>query len=186
MGTAAACAPLGGKKQEKEFASLAAMSEAEYSEILLTVTTSFAGDFSLVSNYTASREGGNLKVVYEVERFAEIGDWESVPQTAKQTVKGEAVLQDGKFVTLSGEQTALSETFLEGKYSFRAEYFENAAFEEDTFRGDVTDAAGFFGDERKVSDVKVEASYGARFTEMNVLFKEESGNNVQYRYRFIL
>ena len=166
--------------QTDEYDALNEMLSLRYSAIVLTVTDTFGEGAYLKSEYAFSYAEGT-KVHYRVERFAEIGE-EFLP-SEKVTLEGEAVVQDGFVVSVTGEEIGFPRVLGKG-LTFRKEYFGNTELSGIFLKADVKDVSGFLGAEVACTDMKVEASFLEAFYGIVITYTSAAGSAVEYRFDF--
>ena len=185
LSAAALCACGGPASTDDPYEALNKMLQADYSEVALTVTTTFSEDLSLTSSYIITDADGDKKVSYSVERFPAIDPEGSAQgadgEFAPYTLTGEAVYRGGELISATGE--AALPAAVRG-LCFRKEYFTNVQLTGVMLRADVTDAAGFLGTEIVCTDMKVEATFLEYLFDIGIGYLDADGNRVEYVYRF--
>ncbi len=163
-----------------QMAELNGMLRADYSRVTLTVTDRWEAVSLTSKYYFTDNEDGTVKVVYSVERFAEIGDWNALPEESKTVVNGEAVFKDGEVV--EGEWNAP-----EGVGSgleFNQDYFTNLSVAGTYLKADVKNPSGFLGAQIECGGMHVEATFLSVFFNIDITFTAKTGNFVEYKYEF--
>lgn len=183
----AAAAVFGGCATENDakYDELNAKLKLDYSQIVLTVTDTIDEETVLTSEYTMNFiTGGNIKVNYSVERFSEVSLGLSADE--KITLTGEALVMGGDVIYIDGDEVTL-DALVDGKgLDFHVSYFANADLTESYFKADVTNPGGFLGSSLSCSDMKVNAVFGTAFSTINITYKAQAGNKVEYLYAFTI
>ena len=157
------------------------MLDANYSQIILTVTDTFDKDTSLESEYIINYSENEITVEYTVEEFSSLSLGDS--STDFKTVKsGTATIKDGK-VAFVGDDVGISADFANPKFNFKEEYFENVDLKDISFKADVKNPTAFLGLSVNYSDMKVSAIFVNIFTSLRISYTE-NGRQVEYNYEF--
>lgn len=178
-----ACEP----KPSDGYEALNEMLRARYSEVVITVTDTFAEGIFLKNEFEIVLSEP-VSVHYRMERFAELGGLggEELPAGGTKTLtEGDAVYRGGALLSDSGGM--LPGALPSGGMEFREEYFSDADLTGIYLKADVKDAGAFLGDPSlKCEDMKVSATFLEVFYDITVTFTSESGVKVEYRYDFRL
>lgn len=172
------------KPSFNQYDELNSMINKSYSKIELTVTDTFDGDTSLVSEYTMQYSEGGVTVSYSVERFSSLSlggdDWLITVYT------GEAVIKDGSVVSVTGDDIGITADITKTGFTFKQEYFANVneSILGIRLEADVVNPGGFTGTDMTCTDMKVKADYFDAFTEMQIAYTAENGGKVEYAYVF--
>lgn len=168
-----------------EYAKLNEMLNANYSQVVLTVTDAFDEDTSLKSEYVIKYSESSVTVNYTVEKFAE-SSLDNPSTDLKLTLIGEAVINDGVVVPVSGDDINLTPDIARTGFTFKGEYFENAELAGIYFTADVKNASAFLGSQLTCTGMKVEATFLEVFYDINVTYTSASGSRVEFNYVFTI
>ena len=165
-----------------DYDKLNGMLNASYSEIDLTVTSTYDEYTSLISEYTINYYEDAITVEYSVERLSSLSI--DNPSTGyKYVLSGEVSIENG--VVTGGEEVGITESFANPKFSFNKANFENAVFENGVaFSADVKNCTAFWGLAVSCTDMKVYAVWlNNSFSTIKINYVQ-NGIAVEYRYNF--
>lgn len=168
----------------KEYDELNAKLGLNYSQIVLTVKNSFDEDSVLTSEYTMKFSDGGMTVSYSVERFSEASLDSTVP--AKTKLTGEAVVAGGNVTYTQGEEVSLDAVTAGTGLNFKKEYFENIELTGVYLMADVKNPSGFMGSSLTCTQMKVKATFLEVFYDIQITYRAQNGNFVEYLYVFSL
>lgn len=178
------CACNGGTMSESgPYQSLNSMMKASYSNVALTVTTSFGDDLFLQSEYVVTPTEGGKKISYTAERFALLDADAQEGSALKETLTGEAVYSEDLLLSQTGDAVSVPAVLGTG-LTFKEEYFSNVTLGDVLFRADVKDAGAFTGMQLSCTDMKVSATFLEKFLEIFINFTDEDGYQVEYSFKF--
>lgn len=182
---AAACclAACDNGSQPQGYEKLNEMLQADYSEVVITVTDAVDSDLTLTSEYTVVYGGEDIMVVYTVEKLASLS-LDAPAADAVVTLSGSAVIRGGQIVSSEGDDVGISAAIAERGMQFEEEYFENAQFTDGTFNADVISPNAFFGTVLGGVDVTVSALFSQVFDFISVEFVSAEGHSMEIRYTF--
>ena len=166
-----------------EYDALNAMLDADYSQIVLTVTDTFDKNTSLTSEYTVKYSTDTITVTYTVERFNE-ASLDNPSTDIKTTLTGEAVIEDGAIVSRSGDDIKLPVDIAKPRLTFNKKYFENVNLTGVNLKADVKNADAFLGSQVSCTGMKVSATFLDVFYNINISYTSAGGNKVEYKYVF--
>lgn len=155
-----------------------------YSQIVLTVTDTFAEGVSLQSVYTVNYGESDVTIEYSIEKFTSLSLDAASPQF--KTVKtGSVVLKDGVIVKQEGDSADFSyELISAGGLNFKEEYFTAVTINNVSFKADITNPSGFFGTAVDCTGAKIQSVFADYMAEIVVSYTSSSGSSVEYEYRF--
>ena len=177
-----ACAKKTDNGDNAEYDALNAMLKADYSQIALTVTNTYDEDTSLKSEYTITYSDTQITVEYSVERFVEIS-LDKPSTEVKTTLTGVAVIVDGN-VSFTGDDVGITADIAHPRLTFKKDYFKNAELTGNYLIADVKNASAFLGSQINCTDMKVTAIFLDMFNDIKISYISESGNKVEYVYKF--
>ncbi|MDE6059291.1 MAG: hypothetical protein K2G44_04540 [Clostridia bacterium] len=168
----------------KEYAELNAKLDLNYSQVVLTVTNDFGEGAVLTSEYTMKFSDGSMTVNYGIERFSELSIDSTAP--AKTKLVGEAVIADGKVSYVQGEEANLDVVKSGVGINFKESYFKNVELTGMYLKADIKNPSGFMGSELSCTEMKVYATFLEIFYKIEITYRAETGNFVEYLYVFSL
>lgn len=178
------CKSCGADEGVNDYERMQSLLGKSYSQIVLTVTDTFAENTSLVNSYTASYGASDVTVEYRLEEFTSLSLDAANPQF-KTVKEGSVVMRDGVVVQTSGDSTVFSMDLVTGGgINFREEYFTAVMLNDVAFKANVSNPSGFFGVTVACTNMKVSAIYGDYMAEMVITYTAASGHSVEYEYRF--
>ena len=170
-----------------EYDALNAMLDADYSQIVITVTDAFDENTRLQSEYVINFSESETTVNYTVEKFVAIGDsLDALLTDTKTVLTGEAVIQGGVIVSVNGDETDLPALVTKRGLNFKKRYFQNAQLTGVYLEADVKNASGFLGSDLSYTNMKVRATFFNVFENIRITYTSESGNEVEYNYVFTI
>ena len=152
-------------------------------DIDVEVETGFA---KLYSNYTLTRSS----VIYNIEKLNLLppdGNIANLPENAKTTVSGYALIENGRVVELDGDSDIELPSYseLRGNFSFDEHNFTNAYTGDGYFEADVISPTSFYGTYVDMSDLKVEVEYtNSALMEIVITYRTQNAT-VRTVYSFI-
>lgn len=186
VGAAACCLGACGENYD-EYAMLNEMANADYSQVVLTVTNTFDEHTSLSSVYTIKYSGVTVTVEYAVEKFTKIdASLDGPAEDVITTLTGEIIIQGGVITSRDGDDVGLTAEVAYIGLEFKQDYFENVELTGNTLKADVKSANEFLGSQVTCSDMKVYATFIEVFNEVNITYTSESGCLVEYSYIFTI
>lgn len=162
-----------------DYDNLNDMLAESYSQIVLTVNTSYDEDTSLTSEYVMKYSENEITVEYTVERFSSLSLDGS--DGFKTVLEGTATIKDGEVT--GGEEVGISASIANPKFNFKESYFENVTLTGLHLKADVKNPSAFFGLSLSCTDMKVEATYLIFFSNITISYTQ-NGNKVEYNYEF--
>lgn len=186
VGAAACCFGACGESYD-EYATLNEMLNADYSQVVLTVTNTFDERTSLSSVYTIKYFGVTVTVEYAVEQFTKIdASLDGPAEDVITTLTGEMIIQGGVVTSRDGDDVNLTAEVAYIGLEFKEEYFANVELTGNYLKAEVTNASAFLGSQLTCTDMKVYATFIEVFNEITVTYTSESGSLVEYDYIFTL
>lgn len=163
------------------------MKEADYTAVLLDVTTEYEGE-TLKGSYRCRTEGGKVSVTYSYERlslFGEEGGGFTVPADRKTTYEGSATLSGGKVSSVTGDPLDLPAEMLSAEtFDFSEENFTAVTERTGSFSAKVVRVEAFLGRAVTAEGMEVKVLYSSgRFTSMTVSYSA-NGAEILLSYRF--
>lgn len=184
---AAACCLGACGEPYDEYATLNDMINADYSQVVLTVTDTFDEHTSLSSVYTIKYSGVTVTVEYEVEKFTKIdASLDGPAEDVITTLTGVMVIEGGVVTSRDGDDVCLTAEVAYIGLEFKKEYFANAELTGNFLRAEVTDASAFLGSQLTCTDMRVYATFIEVFNEINITYISGSGSFVEYDYIFTI
>ena len=177
-----ACKPASSGTAADEYDDLNAMLNADYSQIVLTVTNTYDEDTSLKSEYTITYSETQITVEYSVERFVDIS-LDNPSKEIKTTLSGVAVIINDD-ISFNGDEVDITAEIAKPGLTFKKDYFKNAQLTGNYLIADVKNASAFLGSQLNCSDMKVNAIFLDMFYEIQISYISESGNKVEIEYLF--
>ena len=175
-----ACSCKNENSGNAEYDKLNGMLGARYSEINLTVTSTYDENTSLKSEYIITYSDNAITVEYSVERFSSLSI-DNSPTGYKYVLSGEASIENG--VVTGGEEVGITESFANPKFNFNKANFENAAFDSVSFAADVKNSTAFWGLAVSCTDMKVYAVWiNDAFSSIKIDYTQ---NNAEVVYRYV-
>ena len=171
------------RSKPERYEKLNQMLQADYSEVVITVTDAVDSELTLTSEYTVVYGGEDIMVVYTVEKLAPLS-LDAPVDDPVVTLSGTAVIRRGEIVSSEGDDVGLSAAIAERGMEFEEEYFENAQFMDGMFNADVIAPNAFFGAVLGGTDVTVNAMYSEAFQFISVEFVTAAGHSMEIRYTF--
>lgn len=184
---AACCLGACSEPSYDEYATLNDMMDADYSQVVLTVTDTFDEHTSLSSAYVIKYSGVTVTVEYEVEKFTKIdASLDGPAEDVITTLTGEMIIEGGVVTSRDGDDVGLTAEVAYIGLEFKKEYFANVELTGNFLRADVTDASAFLGSQLTCTDMRVYATFIEVFNEINITYTSESGSLVEYDYIFTI
>lgn len=171
-----------GKNTTDEYDFLNKMLNLNYSQLEITITETVNENTSLNSEYVITYSESMIKVEYSVERFNEVG-LDNPSTELKTTLSGLAVIISG-IVSVVGDDVDINANIAKVGLTFKKEYFENDVLSDGNFEADVKKVDSFIGSHVVFSDMKVVATYGEAFNNINITCTSETENKVNFTYVF--
>lgn len=113
-----------------------------------------------IAELSASYVLTNKTVTYSIEQLNTLTFDGDMSPDYKTILTGSAEIENGKVVSLDGENAKLPYySELKGEFIFDEQNFENVCDAEGYFTAEVISASGFYGADVNVSDLKVEVEY---------------------------
>ncbi|MDE7158608.1 MAG: hypothetical protein K2N74_03450 [Clostridiales bacterium] len=183
VGAAAVLGGCDGKDNTEQYDALNAMLDLHYSQIVLTVKNTFDEETALTSEYTMNFTDGGMTVSYSVERFAEAS---LSAASQKTTLEGEATIAGGKITYTKGDEVSLDAVKSGIGFAFDGEYFENVELTGIYLKADVKNPSAFMRSTLSCSEMKVSATFLEVFYDIQITYRAETGNKVEYLFTFTI
>ena len=112
-------------------------------------------------------------------------DFSHLDSNYKTTIKGSAIIKDGRVVKLNNDDVNIS-TFseLRGNFIFNEENFNNVIVENGYFSADVISPSDFWGMKKDVRDMKIVINYNNSALEIITITYKTSNSEVTTVYMF--
>lgn len=178
-----ACKPASSGTAADEYDGLNAMLNADYSQIVLTVTNTYDEDTSLQSKYTINYYDDYILVKYTVEQFTEISI-DSPSTEMKSIIDGEAIIMGELVTVLFGDDAGITDDIAKLTLSFDESYFKNIYLTNDYIEADVKDESGFLGHNINCTNMSMRASFNNVFNRMEITYTSATDSVVEYIFEF--
>lgn len=170
------------KNTTDEYDFLNNMLDLNYLQLEISISETIDENTSLHSVYVISYSESVIKVEYSVEKFNEIG-LDNPSTELKTTFNGMAVIVNG-IVSVVGDDVDISANIARVGFTFKKGYFENDVLSDGNFKADVKKVDSFIGSHIVCRDMKVAATYGDAFSNINITYTSETGSEVNFIYEF--
>lgn len=134
------------------------LSKIEYSQVHLNIST-ISGDVELKSSYTLT----DSEITYSLEQLnllPEDGNVGNLSSNYKATLKGSAVIENGKVTWLDGDKISIpSYDELIGAFNFDESNFRKIQQESGKLSAEVISASEFLGIDKNIKNMKITVEY---------------------------